>query len=138
MVSRTVEKLIYEKYNHHCAFCNRETGFDEGEIDHIKPQSKGGSDSPRNLQWLCPRCNNLKNDRLTNGEVRESLGLKQFPKTRGEKTGQSYKCKLIVKRRVKFNCPLSKKRADKLCLNVPIGLFGDIRGTCRNLLISRK
>ncbi|HIE18570.1 TPA: HNH endonuclease [Candidatus Bathyarchaeota archaeon] len=35
---------------HCCAICGRETRFDEGEVDHIKPKSKGRSDLPRNLQ----------------------------------------------------------------------------------------
>ena len=74
--SRTIEKRIYEKYKHRCAICGKITAFDEGEIDHIKPLSKGGTDHPRNLQWLCHRCNKLKGNRLTNDEVRELLGLK--------------------------------------------------------------
>jgi len=75
MVSRTVEKAIYEKYQHCCAICGRETAFDEGEVDHIKPKTKGGTDEPSNLQWLCHRCNKLKGCKRTNDEVRELLNI---------------------------------------------------------------
>jgi len=75
MVSRAVEKRIYEIYNHYCAICGKYTPFDEGEVDHIKPKTKGGTDSPENLQWLCHRCNKLKGNKRTNREVTKLLGL---------------------------------------------------------------
>ena len=73
MVSRTVEKRIYEKFYHRCAICDSETDFDEGEIDHILPKAKGGTDETINLQWLCHRCNKLKGHKRTNEEVSELL-----------------------------------------------------------------
>ena len=73
MVSRTVEKRIYEKYHHRCAICSKETVFDGGEVDHIAPKTKGGTDDPSNLQWLCYRCNKLKGNKRTNEEVGELL-----------------------------------------------------------------
>ena len=33
--SRTDEKVLYEKFQHKCAICNRLTEFDDGEVDHI-------------------------------------------------------------------------------------------------------
>ena len=81
MVSRAVEKRIYEIYNHRCAICGRETPFDDGEVDHIKPKTKGGTDKPRNLQWLCHRDNKLKGNKYTNREVAELLGLQYPPKS---------------------------------------------------------
>jgi 5-methylcytosine-specific restriction endonuclease McrA len=42
----------------HCEFtCNDVRFFD---LDHIIPRSQGGSDSPTNLQVLCPNCHRLK------------------------------------------------------------------------------
>ena len=76
MVSRAIEKNIYEKFQHTCAICGRKTAFDAGEVDHIKPKTKGGTDETSNLQWLCPSCNKLKGNKRTNEEVRELLDVK--------------------------------------------------------------
>ena len=48
MVSRTVEKAIYEKNRGFCAICGEKTPFDKGEVDHIIPKAKGGTDNPKN------------------------------------------------------------------------------------------
>ncbi len=71
--SRAVEKAIWDKYKHRCAICGVHTGFSYGEIDHIKPLAKGGSNSVGNLQWLCHRCNKLKGSRRTNTEVKKLI-----------------------------------------------------------------
>ena len=77
--SRLVEKAIWEKYDHRCAICGRRTSFDDGEIDHIKPLAKGGTNKPSNLQWLCHRCNKLKGSKRTNYEVKQLLGITKNP-----------------------------------------------------------
>lgn len=73
--SRAIEKAIYNKYNGLCGICARKFEFDDGEIDHITPLSKGGSNDTTNLQWSCPRCNKLKGNQLTNKQVRKLLSL---------------------------------------------------------------
>ena len=43
------------------------TSLEEGRnftIDHVIPQSRGGTDHLENLQLLCEACNSLKGDRL--------------------------------------------------------------------------
>lgn len=51
---------IFKKYKFKCAICQSSTKL---EIDHKKPVSKGGTDSPKNLQVLCKKCNILKSDK---------------------------------------------------------------------------
>lgn len=42
-----------------------------GHLDHRKPLARGGSNWPRNLQWLCQRCNQRKHAKSHKDFVRE-------------------------------------------------------------------
>jgi len=57
-VSAKLREQIAAEYNHTCAYCKIQTPF--GHVDHIKPISRGGTDDRRNLQYLCPKCNQSK------------------------------------------------------------------------------
>jgi 5-methylcytosine-specific restriction endonuclease McrA len=46
-----------------CNGCRTELPFRIFEVDHIIPQSRGGTDHLENLQLLCPSCNRIKGDR---------------------------------------------------------------------------
>ena len=46
-----------------CNGCRTEFLFRIFEVDHIIPQSRGGTDHLENLQLLCPSCNRIKGDR---------------------------------------------------------------------------
>jgi|SRR5579885_3357724 len=49
-----------------CAYCGAtpdQTGW-RLELDHIRPQSAGGSDDPSNLVWACHVCNQAKKARV--------------------------------------------------------------------------
>jgi 5-methylcytosine-specific restriction endonuclease McrA len=60
-----VRELIQDLYGNRCFGCDaRKTVERELHIDHIIPQSKGGTSAFRNLQPLCERCGNIKGDRL--------------------------------------------------------------------------
>ena len=48
---------IKEKWKHKCAYCESTEYL---TIDHIVPQSKGGSDFITNVLCCCRRCNNSK------------------------------------------------------------------------------
>jgi len=52
---------LIERSPYECSECG---GSNELTVDHIIPVSKGGDDSPDNLQWLCQRCNSKKGARL--------------------------------------------------------------------------
>ena len=46
-----------------CAGCHRDFLFRNFTIDHVIPQSRGGTDHLGNLQLLCGACNSMKGDR---------------------------------------------------------------------------
>ena len=46
-----------------CAGCKTAFPFRQFEVDHVVPQSRGGTDHLDNLQLLCAHCNRIKGDR---------------------------------------------------------------------------
>jgi 5-methylcytosine-specific restriction endonuclease McrA len=50
---------ILERDNYVCAYCGKAAT----SVDHITPQSKGGTEDNSNLVGCCKSCNQIKNDR---------------------------------------------------------------------------
>ena len=46
-----------------CAGCRSEFPYRAFEVDHVIPQSRGGTDHIGNLQLLCSSCNRIKGNR---------------------------------------------------------------------------
>ena len=63
---------LYGKQEGKCAGCHYFLPFRNMTIDHIVPQSKGGTDAKANLQLLCNACNSTKSTR-TQSEFIEIL-----------------------------------------------------------------
>lgn len=61
-----VRKYILERDQYTCAYC----GEYGDTMDHLHPQSKGGTHVPSNLVTACETCNRLKGD----------MGVKKFLK----------------------------------------------------------
>jgi len=54
---------LLKSQNFSCAICSTYLTKDKHkQIDHIKPVSKGGEHTLRNVQWLCRTCNIRKKD----------------------------------------------------------------------------
>ena len=60
---RTHKHQLFGKQEGLCGGCTVAFPFRNFTVDHIVPQSKGGSDHLDNLQLLCGACNSLKGDR---------------------------------------------------------------------------
>lgn len=64
-----IKKVIYDNFLRYgancCEKCRQFTGL-KFHIDHIIPNSKGGDNSYKNLQLLCPQCNSEKGTKTAN------------------------------------------------------------------------
>ncbi len=59
-----------------CEYCDRYLlrtieDYDAWQIDHIVPQSRGGSDGLDNKALVCKMCNFMKRDEVVEGTTRE-------------------------------------------------------------------
>lgn len=63
--------IIKSRDNFICSYCGR---FDtRGEVDHILPLNRGGTDALYNLVWACKRCNREKGDKTLREWVKSSM-----------------------------------------------------------------
>ncbi len=60
---RTHKHSLYGRQEGYCAGCRHFFPFRNFTVDHLVPQSRGGTDHPDNLQLLCGACNSTKGDR---------------------------------------------------------------------------
>ena len=60
---RQNKHVLYGKQEGQCGGCRMNFPFKIFEVDHIIPQSRGGTDHPDNLQLLCGHCNRTKGGR---------------------------------------------------------------------------
>lgn len=51
---------VFNKYGGHCAYCGREMGIKEMQVDHMIPLRAGGADEMCNYMPACRRCNHYK------------------------------------------------------------------------------
>ena len=57
-----IREYLLEHYGHTCQYCKGESGDSILEWEHMKPKSRGGSDSVRNATLSCRTCNREKNN----------------------------------------------------------------------------
>jgi HNH endonuclease len=59
-ISKRLRYEILRRDNYTCRYCGRSTPDVSLTVDHVVPESLGGSDSPPNLVTACPDCNSGK------------------------------------------------------------------------------
>lgn len=55
-------RAAYERQGGVCPLCGEHFAFEEMQVDHIRPWSKGGRTVPENCQMLCRQCNIKKSN----------------------------------------------------------------------------
>ena len=60
---RKIKNHLSGLHGNFCQYCGIETEPSKATIDHITPQSSGGSDDISNLIYCCKSCNSAKNNR---------------------------------------------------------------------------
>lgn len=56
-VPRDIQRAVYKRDGGKCVYCGNRRNL---EFDHIIPLAKGGSNTIKNLQILCQKCNRQK------------------------------------------------------------------------------
>jgi len=75
MKPKTRKKLaLLDLQDGKCYWCSQKIWID-ATIDHIVPQSRGGTDDPSNLALACVKCNNVKSNSTPEEFVRHILGI---------------------------------------------------------------
>lgn len=68
-ISKRKRFEILKRDGFRCRYCGATPGVDGLHVDHIMPQSKGGSDHPDNLMTACSWCNLGKSDVLLSDKM---------------------------------------------------------------------
>jgi 5-methylcytosine-specific restriction endonuclease McrA len=57
-------RVVWDRDEGYCRHCKMFVPFEDFEVDHIIPMSKGGDHSYSNVQTLCTPCNRSKADKI--------------------------------------------------------------------------
>ena len=60
LARKRFRESIFEEWNWHCAYCDRQLDNQTATIDHIIPKHKGGHNTRNNLVCSCQPCNQKK------------------------------------------------------------------------------
>lgn len=75
---RSIVDKVKARDQYQCQQCQRLTI--DGEVDHITPIAKGGTDNLENLQWLCRApCHRDKTITEAGGKIRQEIGVDGWP-----------------------------------------------------------
>ena len=76
-IPKAIRKIVYEKYNGHCAYCDQDLAYKDMQIDHLHPVYLGGKDELENYMPACRACNFYKSTLSLDGFKKELKLLKK-------------------------------------------------------------
>jgi 5-methylcytosine-specific restriction endonuclease McrA len=121
-IARAQNQEVYEEYGifgnsrlvgYKCKKCRRVFDLDILEVDHIKPQSRGGKDNPSNLQLLCPPCNKKKGSKIKTAGVKSTSSLIKKTTRKKPKPVRKTASKSRTKKKIATNKPKIIKKKIK-------------------------
>jgi len=59
-ITKNLRRMVIERDGQRCVFCGVDLEINEIQLDHVIPESQGGSTSFGNLQVTCKKCNTEK------------------------------------------------------------------------------
>lgn len=71
-IPTNVRRIVIDRDGLRCVYCGLDLLKNDVHLDHVIPESKGGSTSVSNLQVTCGKCN-LEKGILTEGEFEDKL-----------------------------------------------------------------
>jgi len=66
-------KVLWLRDGKRCRYCGKKITFKNSTVDHIKPKSKGGSNTYANMVNACKTCNEKKSNRTLKAAKMEIL-----------------------------------------------------------------
>ena len=62
-------EMLHKTQGGKCMYCGHKLRKGDGTVDHKMPFSRGGKETPKNMQLLCAQCNTRKGN-LSDGEFK--------------------------------------------------------------------
>lgn len=59
-IKKENREKVWNKYNHHCAYCGQIIEYRDMQVDHVISIKRGGKSTISNLNPSCRRCNHYK------------------------------------------------------------------------------
>jgi len=59
-IPTNIRRWVIERDGYHCVYCDENLIDGEIHLDHVIPESRGGSTTYDNLQVTCRKCNTAK------------------------------------------------------------------------------
>lgn len=73
-ISKDVRRLVYNKYEGHCAYCGKPIDYKDMQVDHLHSIYLGGEDNIENYMPACRACN-FRKATMSVDKFREELKL---------------------------------------------------------------
>lgn len=73
-IDKGTRKLVYDKYQGHCAYCGKPVEYKDMQVDHLHPIYLGGEDKLENYMPSCRACN-FRKATMSVDKFREELKL---------------------------------------------------------------